>query len=46
MKYCEKCPLLQYCLTQKSEWDSCDDMVRKYNANLLLPPERIERSTL
>ena len=42
MSCCENCPLLKYCITQKAEWDSCDDMVRRYNANLLLPPEIIE----
>lgn len=46
MSCCENCPLLNYCLTQKAEWDSCDDMVRRYNANLLIPPEHIERSSL
>lgn len=35
----EKCPLYRYCLTQKRENDTCDYMLRKYNAGLLLPPE-------
>lgn len=35
----EKCPLYRYCLTQKHENDTCDYMLRKYNAGLLLPPE-------
>ena len=38
------CPLYRYCLTQKTFESRCDDMVRKYNANLLLPPEFVERS--
>ncbi len=38
------CPLYRYCLTQKGEWESCDDMVRKYNASLLIPPKYIEGS--
>jgi hypothetical protein len=46
MKRCKNCPLLRYCLTQKAEWDTCDDMVRKFNANLLLPPVHLERSSL
>lgn len=33
------CPLYRYCLTQKHENDTCDYMLRKYNAGLLLPPE-------
>lgn len=41
MKCCENCPLLHYCLTQKHEWESCLDMVQRYNAGLLLPPDRL-----
>lgn len=41
MKYCENCPLIEFCLTQKSEWESCNDMVSRYNAGLLLPPEQL-----
>lgn len=39
MGYSDNCPLKSYCLTQKHEYQSCDDMVRLYNAGLLLPPE-------
>lgn len=42
----ESCPLYPYCVTQKHEHESCDDMVRRYNAGLLLPPEYIENSEL
>lgn len=35
----ENCPLYPYCITQKGEHETCDDMVRRYNARLLLPPE-------
>lgn len=41
MKCCKNCPLLHYCLTQKKEWESCNDMLLRYNAGLLLPPERL-----
>lgn len=37
MKSCKTCPLLHYCLTQKKEWESCNDMLLRYNAGLLLP---------
>ena len=39
-----KCPLFQYCLTQKHEWETCADMVSRYNAGLLLPPAYVEKS--
>lgn len=35
----ESCLLYPYCITQKHEWESCNDMVSRYNARLLLPPE-------
>lgn len=38
----ETCPLYPYCITQKTEYETCDDMVRRYNAGLLLPPEYVE----
>ena len=41
-----KCPLYEYCLTQRAECDTCDDMMRRYNANLLLPPELIKNTLL
>lgn len=39
MKNMCSCPLLHFCITQKHDYESCDDMVRRYNAGLLLPPE-------
>ncbi len=39
------CPLYPYCITQKGEHKTCDTMVRRYNAGLLLPPEYIKSST-
>lgn len=44
MKYemyerCENCILKQYCITQRHSYESCDDMVQRYNAGLLIPPE-------
>lgn len=42
MKSCNSCPLYRYCITQKREYESCDDMLRKYNARLLLPPQFTE----
>ena len=39
MKSCKDCPLLKYCLTQKHEYESCLDMMSRYNAGLLKPPE-------
>ena len=44
MDCCEECFLLPYCLTQKAEYESCNDMLLKYNANLLLQPEMVEKS--
>lgn len=41
MESCKTCPLLHYCLTQKGEWESCNDMLLRYNAGLLLSPERL-----
>lgn len=38
------CPLYEHCLTQKKEYESCNDMLIRYNAGLLLPPEYIENS--
>lgn len=32
------CPLTEYCKTQKGDHESCQDMVSRYNAGLLLPP--------
>lgn len=40
------CLLYTYCLTQRKQYDTCDDMMRKYNANLLIPPEYIEVTLL
>lgn len=37
----ETCP---YCITKKHEHETCDDMVRRYNAGLLLPPEYVEET--
>jgi hypothetical protein len=42
---CKTCPLYRYCITQKKDHDSCADMVSRYNANLLIPPELIENSS-
>lgn len=42
MQTCEVCPLYRYCLTQKAEYESCADMVLRYNAGLLLSPELIK----
>lgn len=39
MKRCERCPLLAYCITQKQDYETCNDMVQRYNAGLLMPPE-------
>ena len=33
------CPLHKYCLTQKKEYESCQDMINRYNAGLLIPPK-------
>nr|DAX99690.1 MAG TPA: Protein of unknown function (DUF2800) [Caudoviricetes sp.] len=44
MERCNYCPLRSHCLTQKKETDTCDDMIRRYNASLLLPPQYVERS--
>lgn len=44
MDICNDCPLLPYCLTQKAEHESCNDMMSRYNAGLLMPPEMVERS--
>lgn len=44
MERCNYCPLRNHCLTQKKETDTCDDMIRRYNASLLLPPQYVERS--
>lgn len=33
------CPLHKYCLTQKKGYESCQDMMNRYNAGLLIPPE-------
>lgn len=41
-----ECLLQEYCLTQKHEYDSCADMVSKYNSGLLLPPEYIKNSSM
>ena len=41
---CENCPLIEFCLTQKHDWESCADMVFRYNAGLLLSPEYIAKS--
>ena len=42
---CRKdCPLKDYCMTQKHEWESCADMVFRYNAGLLLAPKYINKS--
>lgn len=38
----ETCPLYPYCTTKKHEHETCDDMVRRYNAGLLLQPEYVE----
>lgn len=42
----ESCCLVEHCVTQKHEYDSCVDMVSKYNAGLLLPPEYIKKSSM
>ena len=39
LKRCERCPLLAYCITQKQGYETCNDMVLRYNAGLLIPPE-------
>lgn len=44
MDRCNQCPLAAYCIYQKQSWDSCADMVSKYNAGLLLPPAYFEKS--
>lgn len=46
MNRCNECPLLEYCLTQKAEHESCEEMIRRYNANLLLSPYHCERSVM
>lgn len=42
MKRCKNCPLLAYCITQKKDYESCVDMVQRYNNGLLLPPEKLK----
>ena len=39
-----ECPLKEFCLTQKHEYESCADMVSRYNAGLLISPEYINQS--
>ena len=42
----KKCPLYKFCLTNKKEYYTCDYMLQLYNANLLTPPEFVEKSVL
>lgn len=39
-----RCVLGDYCITQKKSYESCADMVSRYNAGLLLPPNHFEKS--
>lgn len=39
-----ECPLKEFCLTQKHDYETCADMVSKYNAGLLLSPEFVKNS--
>lgn len=42
---CEECPLINYCLTQKKDHESCEDMVQRYNNGLLIPLYNIDNSS-
>lgn len=39
-----ECSMYEYCLTQKHDYETCADMVSRYNAGLLLAPEYVKNS--
>lgn len=41
---CKTCPIFELCMYNKREYDSCSDMIHRYNNGLLLPVEAFNNS--